>query len=215
MGRRRRSSRLGALFEDAARAEANVATGTAVPVSRSLLDVFRLHGSESSAALLLLLALVCVLPVAGVGTVVGFAIIAIAVRWHRPAGFDHLSQRLERIALSDVWYRRCLRALAWIYQCAGRLLRTRWIALRRRSASQWWGAWIALMGALILLPLPLGNVLPALSLVLLSLGWIFRDGMALIGSAIVGMGAVAFAVLMGDLLLAGADRVLSWLAGSM
>lgn len=212
--RRRDPRRLAELFERASRAEANVDADSASEgtLPRSLLDVFRLHGDESAAAMLLVLALLCVLPVAGVGTVLGFAIIAIALRWHRQRGFGTLSTRLQRVALSEVWYRRCLRSLAWVYSGAERFLRTRWPVLRRRSALPWWGAWIALMGALILLPLPLGNVLPALSLVLLSLGWMFRDGVALIASTLVGVIAVAFAVLMVDLLLAGADSLAHWLS---
>lgn len=208
--RRRNTRRLAELFARAAQAEPHVDVASADAVPRSLLDVFRLHGEGSAAAMLLVLAMLCVLPVAGVGTVLGFAIIAIALRWHKQRAFGTLSARLERVALSETWYRRCLRSLAWLYSGAERFLCTRWPALRRRSAMRWWGAWIALMGALILLPLPLGNVLPALSLVLLSLGWMFRDGVALIASTIVGVVAVAFAVLMIDLLLAGADSLASW-----
>jgi len=68
------------------------------------------------------------------------------------------------------------------------------------------------MGLLILLPLPLGNVLPSLSLMLLSLGWMFRDGLALLASALVGSGAVAFALLMGHVLVDGAQRALTWVS---
>lgn len=213
--RRHDPRRLAELFERAASVEANAVSGpgTAATLPRSLLDVFRLHGDESAAAMLLVLALLCVLPVAGVGTVLGIAIIAIAVRWHKQRGFGAMSNRLQRIALSDVWYRRCLRSLAWVYAGAQRCLRARWPNLRRRSALPWWGAWIALMGGLILLPLPLGNVLPALSLVLLSLGWMYRDGVALMVSAFVGVVAVAVASLMIFLLLSGADSLAAWFAG--
>lgn len=212
--RRRDPRRLARLFEQAAAGEVLVdsSASSAPAMPRSLLDVFRLHGEESAAAMLLVLALLCVLPVAGIGTVLGVAIIAIALRWHRQRGFGSISMRLERVTLSDLWYRRCLRFLAWIYSAAARCLRTRWLIFRRRSALPWWGAWIALMGALILLPLPLGNVLPALSLVLLSLGWMYRDGIALLGSALLGGAGVVFAISMVHLLLAGADTLVHWVA---
>ena len=55
------------------------------------------------------------------------------------------------------------------------------------------------MGLVIFVPLPLGNVLPSLSLVLLSLGWMFRDGLALVLSAATGLAGVAYGVSMGHL----------------
>ncbi len=57
-----------------------------------------------------------------------------------------------------------------------------------------WGLWIALMAGIIFLPLPLGNVLPSLSLIALSLGWMFRDGVALLVSGVLGVGAIAYLV---------------------
>jgi hypothetical protein len=53
------------------------------------------------------------------------------------------------------------------------------------------------MGFVIFLPLPFGNVLPSISLVLLSLGWMFRDGLAMLASAVVGSGALAFTYAFG------------------
>ena len=39
---------------------------------------------------------------------------------------------------------------------------------------------VALMTVLIVLPIPLGNVLPAVTLIVLGLGLVFRDGVALL-----------------------------------
>ena len=57
------------------------------------------------------------------------------------------------------------------------------------------------MAALIFIPLPLGNVLPAISLVLLSLGWMFRDGLALLLAGIAGVAATAYAVSLSHLVM--------------
>jgi len=67
--------------------------------------------------------------------------------------------------------------------------------------------WIALQGFVIFLPLPFGNVLPAASLVLMCLGWMFRDGLALLGSALVGSAAVAYAWAFGHLVWLALERV--------
>lgn len=185
----------------------------------SLADMLGLHGEESPAVLLLVLAVLCVLPIYGVGSALSLAILLMAWRWcqlaqdpgpgHRPRA---LPERLGRITLDETWSRRCLEAFAWLYGTAGRRLKERWTALCHRSTRTWWGLWIALMAFLIFLPLPFGNVLPSLSLVLLSLGWMFRDGLAMLLSAVVGSGALAFAIASGHLLLEGARIALDWVA---
>jgi hypothetical protein len=53
------------------------------------------------------------------------------------------------------------------------------------------------MGLVIFVPLPLGNVLPSQSLILLSLRWIYREGVALILTTITGFAWVAYGVSMG------------------
>jgi hypothetical protein len=64
------------------------------------------------------------------------------------------------------------------------------------------------MGLVIFVPLPLGNVLPSLSLVLLSLGWMFRDGLALLLSTATGLAGVAYGLSMGHLAVQAFDRLM-------
>ncbi|WP_119157144.1 exopolysaccharide biosynthesis protein [Caldimonas tepidiphila] len=202
------SKRLAAVFRRAARHRARsvlAAPGLTLP------DLLALHGQASAAVLLLLLAMLSAAPLVGLGSVLGFVILALAWRWHRDWDAACIPERLHRVALSETWSRRCLQALAWTYAAASRFLAARWLLLCHRSTHPWWGGWIALMGALILLPLPLGNVLPSLSLALLSLGWMFRDGRALLLSALVGVAAVGYAFAMGQVLVEGAQAVLAWL----
>lgn len=182
----------------------------------SLSDLLELHGDSSPAVLLLVLSVLCVLPVYGVGTALSVAILAMAWRWGAltsggTSSGNGLSDRLGQLSLSDTWSRRCLQGLAWMYATAGRCLRTRWTALCHPRTGPWWGLWIALMGLVIFLPLPFGNVLPSISLVLLSLGWMFRDGLALLASAVVGSGAVAFTVVFGHLVWEAFLTVRTWL----
>ena len=182
----------------------------------SLSDLLDLHGESSPAVLLLVLSVLCVLPVYGVGTALSFAILAMAWRWGALARggtgpATGLSDRLGQLSLNETWSRRCLHGLAWMYATAGRCLRTRWTALCHPRTGPWWGLWIALMGLVIFLPLPFGNVLPSISLVLLSLGWLFRDGLALRASAVVGSGAVAFTVAFGPLVWEAFLTVRTWL----
>lgn len=203
------SKRLAATFRRAARKHA---IPHAAGLQLTLPGLLHLHGSDSAAVLLLLLALFSGMPIAGAGTVLAFVILALAWRWHRGADAALcLPERLGQLALSDAWSRRCLHALVWLYATSGRVLRARWSLLLHPRTHLGWGLWIGLMGVLILLPLPLGNVLPSLSLILLSLGWMFRDGIALLSSAVVGAGAVSFALATVHLLVDWAGTGLAWL----
>jgi len=169
-------------------------------------DLLRLHGEDSPAIVLMLLSLVSVMPVAGAGMVLSLGIFAIAWRWRHGARAVALPERLQRLSLGPTGTRRSLHVLAWMYARTGRWLRPRWGALARPGLALAWSAWLALMGFLIFLPLPLGNVLPATSLVLFSLGWMFRDGLALAASLLVGALAIGFAALVGHVLVDLAER---------
>lgn len=192
----------------AAPAEAKVLGGVR---DLSLPDLLRLHGEASAAVLLLLMAVLSVMPLAGVGTLLSFVIFALAWRWSTALDERIVPERLSRVRLNAQWSRRCLKFLAWMYGLSDRLMKARWHWASHRRTHKGWRLWIALMGLLILLPVPFGNVLPSISLVLLSLGWMFRDGLALLAAAVVGSGAFAFALMMGHVLVDVAQRGLAFL----
>ena len=99
------------------------------------------------------------------------------------------------------------RGLAWLYGQAGRRLRERMAGLSAAGTRPLWAVWIALQGFVIFLPLPFGNVLPAISLVLLCLGWMFRDGVAMLGSALFGAAALGYTWAFGHLVWVLVERV--------
>jgi hypothetical protein len=174
----------------------------------SLQDLLRLHGESSLAVLLMLLAVVSVLPVAGAGTVMSVGIWVVAWSWVRARETLHLPPRLGQLALNERWSGRCLHGLAWLYETSQRCMRPRWAWLSHAGTRAWWGAWIGLMGLVIFVPLPFGNVLPSLSLVLLSLGWMFRDGLALVLSTATGLAGVAYGVSMAHLTVHAFGRMM-------
>jgi hypothetical protein len=177
----------------------------------SLRDLLQLHGEGSGAVLLMLMALLSTVPIAGAGTVLSLGIFALAWAWLRGRDTLHLPDRLARLTLNAVWTRRCLHWLAWTYERAECWLCPRWQALCHARTRFWWALWIALMAALIFLPLPLGNVLPGTSLMLLSLGWLFRDGIALLLSAATGAAGVGYAISVGHLAFAAWQHAGAWL----
>ena len=177
----------------------------------SLAGLLRLHGESSAAVVLMLMALLSVVPVAGAGTVLSLGILAIAGAWMRGRDAVDLPERLGAISLNERWAGRCLRALAWLYGQAHRRLRPRWPAWHHGTTQRGWGVWIALMAVVIFLPLPLGNVLPGLSLILLSLGWMFRDGVALAACAVTGCAALVYTASLAHLLVHVLDQARGWL----
>ncbi|WP_168224728.1 exopolysaccharide biosynthesis protein [Rhodoferax aquaticus] len=184
----------------------------------TLQALLRLHGDASLVVVLLVLSVLTVVPVAGVGTILSFAIFAIAWRWaigglHRP-GLP-FEKSLNHIALSPQWSERVLRFMATLYTRADRWLHPRWPSVFHSRWAMGWAFWIAAMAAIIFLPLPLGNVLPSLSLVFLCLAWMFKDGLACLGSLIVGLAAIAYTAAFGQLVWAmgvqGFTLARSWL----
>jgi hypothetical protein len=188
--------------------DASVAGATDLRLS--LRELLRMHGEASGAVLLMLMALLSTVPIAGAGTVLSFGLFALAWAWLRGRDSLHLPERLAALRLSATWTRRCLHSLAWTYESAERWLRPRWTALSHAKTRCWWALWIGLMALLIFLPLPLGNVLPGTSLMLLGLGWLFRDGLALLLSAATGMAGVGYAVSVAHLALAAWQHLGGW-----
>jgi hypothetical protein len=182
--------------------------GTSVPADLrlSLADLMNLHGQSSGPVLLMLMAVLATLPVAGAGMVLSLGIFLLAWAWLRGHDQMPMPPRLGQLTLNPTWTRRCLHALAWVYEQADRWLRPRWVQGTHRRWRPLWGAWMALMALLIFIPLPFGNVLPAISLVLLSLGWMFRDGLALLLAGAFGFAAMAYAVSLSHLVTALAQQ---------
>ena len=160
---------------------------------------------------LLVGAALTLLPVAGAGTLLSMVLWWVAWAWWRGHEQLPLPQRALDLTLSPAWSRRCLHGMAWVYEQAERCMKPRWQRWAHPHTQPWWALWVALMAALIFLPLPLGNVLPSISLILLALGWMFRDGVVLIVSTALGVAAMAYTVSLGHVVTALLQRAWSWL----
>jgi hypothetical protein len=87
--------------------------------------------------------------------------------------------------------------LARFYQWAGRWSCQRFSHLAEIRQRSWLAGKLGLMGGVIFLPIPFGNVLPALAVALLGLGLAFRDGLAVLAATMVAVAAVAYSVALG------------------
>jgi hypothetical protein len=71
------------------------------------------------------------------------------------------------------------------------------------------------MAFVIFLPLPFGNVLPSVSLILLSLGWMSRDGLVLMLGIFFGVVAMAYGVVLWQVVVFGLTNMWNLLAGGL
>ncbi len=146
----------------------------------SLQSLALAHGPAAQGSLLLLLAVPCLLPVPGVGTVLGLGMTALAAAMWRGDATHCLPVRVAEVEMSGPWAQRVLRLLASTYAIAGRFAKTRISHLAAAGRRSWTAAMVALMAFIIVLPIPFGNVLPALALMFVGLGLVFRDGLAIV-----------------------------------
>ena len=171
-----------------------------------LQQLFRLHGRAGPGALLVVLAVPCLLPLPGAGTLMSLGLAALA--WMIWRYFPRLvmPRRVGRLQLSAPMARRALHTLAWLYEQAARVMRARlrwWVQPGHRV---WLAPLVAAMAWAIFLPIPFGNVVPAVALLLIGLGLVFEDGLAVLAGATLG---VAWTLALAALVVSGAQ----WLPG--
>jgi hypothetical protein len=130
------------------------------------------------------------------GTAAQGSVLVLLAMW-RGQGSSALPQRVAKLQLSARWARQVLRLLARFYGLAGRCSHQRLSHLAVARPRSWMAGHVGLMGGLIFLPIPLGNVLPALALVLLGLGLAFRDGWAVLLATAAASMALAYTLALG------------------
>lgn len=158
------------------------------------------HGPAANATLLLLLTMPCLLPVPGVGTVLGLGIAALAVAMWRGHCAPRLPWRVANLELPPHWAQRVLVGLASAYALAGHHARARLSHLTISGRRSITALAVGLMAAIIVMPIPFGNLLPAVALVFIGLGLVFRDGVVVVLGLL--MSGVALVATTGLLLLA-------------
>lgn len=172
------------------------------------------HGPSAHGTLMILLAAPCMLPVPGVGTVLGMGLFAMALALWRGQGEPGLPVALRSFSMSSRWAGHVLRLLAGFHGLAGRWARARLSHWAGPARQRWWAGGAGTMAMLIVLPIPMGNVLPATALMLLGLGLVFRDGVVLMLAIAMAALALGFTAMLGWLAWHwGLAPLLQWLPG--
>jgi hypothetical protein len=153
-------------------------------------DLIALLGGRGRAGLMLLFALPNVLPAPpGLSGVLGLPLLYLSVQmmlgrvpWlpgfigDRAMPRDRFAQLVDR--------------LGPVLARAERLLRPRWSLLVSHGAERVLGALCLVLAAVLALPIPFGNMLPAFAICLIALGILERDGVWVAVGSVVGIGSL-------------------------
>jgi len=164
-------------------------------------DLLQVMGERAFGALMLLFALPNVLPTPpGTSGLLGLPLVYLAAQLmlgQRPWLPKFISQRSMRRADFAAFIER---AGPWLRR-AERLLRPRLLILVSPAAEHVIGAFCLVLAIILLLPVPLGNMLPALSISVFSFGVLGRDGLWVLSGAVLAAisvvvaGGVVFALM--------------------
>lgn len=171
-------------------------------------------GHAGFGLVLLVMTLIILIPIPGpIGMIFGTLIIFMAIQLLTGARRLWVPEVLRRRHLPAAGLRAFIeKTLPWLESAEARLKPRRWIRLSGGSARMALAIPLAGLGAAITLPIPLGNFMPALALIAMSLGLIARDGLAIL----VGLALTVLALgWTAALVFAGAEiyqTVAGWIA---
>jgi hypothetical protein len=163
-------------------------------------------GDRSFGIVLLLLAILGLLP--GVSAVAGILLMVLAMQMILARGSPAFPNRVgerhfEARRLATV-VRRAVPVIRWLE----RFIRPRW-STPFEATKRVVGAIVLLLGASLLVPLPLSNVLPALAITLIAFAYLEEDGLLLCAAL---LAALAILAMTGILLWETASAA-GWLPG--
>ncbi|MEO3429265.1 exopolysaccharide biosynthesis protein [Pelagibius sp. CAU 1746] len=144
---------------------------------------------RSFGIVMLLIALVGLVP--GLSPVVGILLAIPAVQMILGRNEPLLPRRLAARRISQIRLRRILRRLIPVVKRLERIIRPRW-AMPFETTKRAVGFVILLLGATLLVPVPLSNIVPTLAIMLLAFAFLEEDGLLL--CVALTAAAVSFAV---------------------
>ncbi|WP_091736495.1 exopolysaccharide biosynthesis protein [Phenylobacterium immobile] len=173
---------------------------TSLPLSQLLVDILEgsdervtvdqlmhMFGGRALGGMLLIFGLFCALPLPpGATTILGAPLLLLAPQMMIGKAAPWLPRRVRTHSIATADLRRALpRALPWLRRLEA-ISRPRLRFLFAPFGQRLIGMICTLLAIVIILPIPLGNLVPALAVTILSLAVVQRDGLL----AIAGYGAV-------------------------
>ncbi|MGF7210669.1 hypothetical protein GGE65_005277 [Skermanella aerolata] len=168
-------------------------------------EIMDAAGSRAYALALLLFALpeALPLPVAGMSAIIGLPLMLISAQVAILGTESRLPEWVRRRSVSASVFRMVVTKAVPVFRQIERFSRPRWVGLA--GASRALGLMCLILALVIALPIPLGNLPPAVCVVALAFGMLQRDGFivagALAASAAVVTGMAAAIVLAADFMV--------------
>lgn len=152
----------------------------------SVAELTRMFGGRAIGALLFIFGLACMLPLPpGSTTILGLPLLLLAPQLVIGASAPWLPERIKRRTISTADLRLGLPRVIPTLQKIEAVSRPRLVTLFNPLGERLIGLMCTLLALVLILPIPLGNILPALAVTVLAFSLIQRDGLiALVGYAI-------------------------------
>lgn len=156
-----------------------------------------MHGESAHGALLLFLSVLTMLPIPFSGILFSFGIFALAWMMLRGKTEHGLPDMVCRVEIPPAAAEKMIKTLSWIYKMAGKFSRPRMVRLTNAAHNAWLAPFVFAMGFIIFLPIPGGNGAPAAALILVGLGMMAKDGLAILAGLFTGFFAVGMIIFLG------------------
>jgi hypothetical protein len=157
-----------------------------------LADLDRLLADRAFGFLLLIFALPNTLPlgIPGLSTLTGIPLALVTAQMVLGMRAPYLPRWLGERSLSRKDFRRLIEKTAPWLQRLERFMKPRWRVFRTPMAERAVGAFCLLLAVVLALPIPFGNVPPAIAVTLISLGLIEEDGLLVSAGLAVGLASL-------------------------
>lgn len=158
-------------------------------------DITESLGQRSFGFILLIFALPNSLPILGipgVSTITGMPMLFVAVQMALGHKRVYLPRWIADSSLATADFQKLINKVAPWLRRLEKLMRPRIAILTLGSAERWLGAFCVLLAFLLVLPIPLGNLLPALGILFIALGLIESDGVCVLAGIAIGIAAWIF-----------------------
>lgn len=158
-------------------------------------DITESLGQRSFGFILLIFALPNSLPILGipgVSTITGLPMLLVAVQMALGHNRVYLPRWIADSSIATIDFQNLInKVVPWLRRLE-KLMRPRILILTHKNAERWLGAFCALLAFLLALPIPLGNLLPALGILFIALGLIENDGVCVLVGITIGVAAWMF-----------------------
>lgn len=164
----------------------------------TLEEVLTHLGERSTALVLIMFSIPAIVPTPGVpaGMIFGSALAIVAVQMMSQAPHFQLPSWLAKRSIRSSTIRAFVSSAAkWVSRLETRA-RPRWPVLTGKNSRKGAAPVVFLMGGLIALPIPFGNVIPGLAVLLLALGLARDDGMIVALGLTTSIAAIASSALL-------------------